>query len=487
MKKGFMMALAFIALTSAPALASVQNVKISGDIDSTWLVRDQFDLGIDDVSKSFYQNMLITQTRLRVDSDLTDKVSATVALINERVWGEDREDNESASATGGSNDVDLNLAYATMREMLYSPLTVVIGRQNFAFGNSLVIDSAGSNNTVSTGGIKGAAEDLSKRTALDAVRLTFDYNPLTIDVIAAKVDANVLAGGTQIHDDDVDLFGINTNYQLGDSMDSVVEGYFWAKIDQSVKTAAPGSKADTVYMPGIRASTNPIKGLNTQIELAAQSGSKQNPSGSATNDNVDRKAVAGQFITNYMLPFESTANLAPVVTGAYTYTSGDSGPTELGNRVGGDGRDTYTAWDPMFENQGGGTIYNTLFDLTNMHIVTARTQMKPLEDLTAILEWNAIIFDKQLNDIVQESVNPDEGVCSGSDCLTMRQPDGSTLNPRMTSNRKAGDEFGLRFIYDYTEDVKLGYRADWFIPGNAFESANDNVAFQSLLNANVIF
>ena len=32
------------------------------------------------------QNVFITQTRLRVDADLSDNVSTTVGLINERAW-----------------------------------------------------------------------------------------------------------------------------------------------------------------------------------------------------------------------------------------------------------------------------------------------------------------------------------------------------------------------------------------------------------------
>ncbi|MCK5213741.1 MAG: hypothetical protein KAR05_00120, partial [Candidatus Omnitrophica bacterium] len=232
-----------VAVMAMPAAASVQNIKVSGDIESTLLVRDQFDLGVDTSSTTrnvdqFYQNLMITQTRLRVDADLTDNVAATVGLINERAWD---------AETSATTDIDLNLAYVTLREMLYSPLTVTIGRQNFAYGNSFIIDSAGTNNTVSAGGLNGVAEDLTKRTALDAVRMVLDYNPLTIDVVAAKVDANTVLGAGHSHDDDVDLFGINANWNIGDELSTTVESYFWAKIDQSLKETGDGYKADTVY------------------------------------------------------------------------------------------------------------------------------------------------------------------------------------------------------------------------------------------------
>ncbi len=486
MRKILLLAVLSIALVAVPASASVQNIKISGDIDSTWLVRDQFDLGMNtnsnaEVNPSFYQNLLITQTRLRVDADLTDNVAATVALLNERTWGDEGQN-------ANENDLDLNLAFVTLREMLYSPLTVTIGRQNFAFGTSFVIDSAGTNNVITSGGLNGVAEDLSKRTALDAVRMTLDYDPLTLDLIAAKVDSNNNLG-TGFPDDDIDLFGINANYQLGDDMDTVVESYFWAKIDQSVKNT-PGDKSDTVYMPGLRTSTNPIKGLSVQAEVAAQFGNRTNTdSTEATIDNVSRRAVGAQVISSYMIPFDQTAQWSPVVSSAYTYVSGDSGPQERGKIAGRNAGEYFTGWDPMFENQGTGTIYNSLFDLTNSHIITLKVQAQPLEDVTASVEWNSIWLDKALNDTdTAQGGDVTEGRCQGTDCLTMRQPDGTTLNPFMTSNKKIGDELGLALTYDYTEDVQFGARMDWFVPGRAFDTAiNGEAATQFLVNGNVSF
>ena len=92
-----LLALAMVALIAVPASAAVQNVKVSGSIESTWLVRDQFTLGnpvfADDTDSNdnieFYQNLLITQAILRVDADLTDNVSAVIQLINEREWGDE--------------------------------------------------------------------------------------------------------------------------------------------------------------------------------------------------------------------------------------------------------------------------------------------------------------------------------------------------------------------------------------------------------------
>ena len=493
MKKVLMLAVLAVGFLAAPAFASVQNIKISGDVNSTWVSRDQFDLGAINnnsgslADRNYYQNFIATQSRLRADADLTDNVQATVSIINERAWGDDNTDTSTTGtqtdSIGGANDIDIYLAYVTLREMLYSPLTVIIGRQVFAYGNSFVINATGPNNATSSGGLDGVAEDLTERSAVDGVRMQFDYNPLTVDVVASKLSQGNL-GGKGAQDDDVDLFGTNANWQAGDAWNSVVEGYFWAKIDQSTKvTSAAGGrigsglKADTVYMPGVHVSTNPIKGLNLQGEVALQRGNKAATTSTLDGrDNIKREAMGAQAIANYMLPFESTAKWSPVFTGVYTFVSGDNDAGASGTPS---NDDRYTAWDPMLENQGGGTIYNTLFSLTNARIITGRAAIKPIEDVTTTLEWNGIWLDKELKD------GAFTGNCTS--CLTINQPDGSTQLVRTTTNTKLGNEFGAGVVYDYTEDVQFGAKYSVFLPGALFEEENNETASQYLVNANVKF
>jgi hypothetical protein len=456
--KKVILATVLAALVAMPAYASVQNVKVSGDIESTYVVRNQFDLGHQTATNQYRQNFLLTQTRLRVDADLTDNVQTTVGLLNERVWGEE----------DTNNGVDLNLAYVTLKEMLYSPLTVIIGRHNFAFGNSFIIDSTGTNNAVTNGGLNGAAEDLSKRTSMDSVHAILDYNPLTINIIGASVDQNNVLG-TGAKKDNINLYGTNAAYQLGDKWQTMVEGYFWAKLDESsLNAGGAGAKTDTVYLPGIHASTNPIKGLNLSAEVAMQRGTKYQGS----SNNVKREATAAQLIANYALPIAKIEKYSPMIMGAYTYVSGDKRTWEGGNTATSSDNETrYTAWDPMFENQAGGTIYNSIFNLSNAHIITAKASAKPIEDVTASVQLDNLWLDKEV----------EGGV------LPIVRPDGSTLNTTGTTNMFLGSELGLGLAYAYTDDVTLGAKLNWFTPGAAFSSDNQNVASQVLVNANVNF
>jgi len=481
MKKSIILAIVLaVALVAVPAFASVQNIKVSGSVDSTYLFRDNFDLGAN-VLGDEQQSLFITQTTLQVDADLTDQVSATVALINERVWESD------AGAT--NSDIDLNLAFVTLREMLYSPLTVVVGRQVFSYGNSLVVDATGTNNAApSDSGISGAAVDLTKQTALDAIRLIFDYNPLTLEILYSKVDSNtVLASATAGGDrDDIDLYGGNATYELGDDMNTQIEAYFFAKIDK-LGIGESDSKSDTVYVPGLRASADVLEGLNIQGELAWQRGNRVTTS--TVDDNEQREAMAAQFIGNYQVPDDVLPDVLegynPVLQYVYTYVSGDSNPNDRRESTMGKAN-VYTAWDPMYENQGGGTIYNTLFNLSNLHIHGVSLQANPMEDVTTKVSWTGLWLDKKLD--------------ANNGTLSLVQPDGSTAQTMQvnTGNDDVGYEIDWETTYDYTEDVQIGANFGWFVPGDLFRgdvvptgsntpNGNDKMASQVIIHGNVNF
>jgi len=146
---------AIMVVLATPAFAAIQNVKVSGDITTSYIDRSNFDLGLtegNDIVNHEYvggesesstwnpiglkkQGVFITQTRLRVDADLSDNVSTEVGLINERAWNAENGYGSSSinpSSTGNlatdalDTNVQLYLATLTLREFLYSPLTVEI-------------------------------------------------------------------------------------------------------------------------------------------------------------------------------------------------------------------------------------------------------------------------------------------------------------------------------------------------------------------------
>ena len=494
-----LLAVLMVVLIAMPAFASVQNVKVNGAIDNTWVVRDNFDLGLRDATPSpgagtqFYQNMLITQVMLGVSANLTDNVDAVIQILNEASW-------ESNSANAAS--LVVSQAYTKLGEFLYSPLTLYIGRQPLRYGNALIVGDPNTNNLATGTGIALIAADLSKQKAFDAVRAVLDYNPLTIDLVAAKISPSLLTGARSPNDD-INLFGVNANYKLGDSRNTEADVYFFSRIDNTFKTAATtatgGIDADTVYTPGVLIRTNPIKGLNVSGEVAWQFGNKANTAsaGAARGDNQKREAMAAQIITSYAVPFEKTKKWNPVVAGWGTYLSGDPNPTEATNHAClgcAHSREKWTGWDPLFEDQSGGTIYNTLFDYTDSLIAGGSLQVSPIEDVIAKLSLTGLWLSR---DLLSGTSGLAGGTPASGGTFIMRQPDGTAINPVATTNRYIGSEIDADLVYNYTEDVQFGLSYGVFIPGQLFDVSNTSTAggnfgnnqnaSQWLLNADVAF
>jgi hypothetical protein len=479
----FLLAMVMVVVSTVPSFAAVQNVKVSGNIDSSYVARHNFDLGFGLTGTDTYdQSFAMTQTLLQIDADLSDNVQTVVRLINERAWGQDT--GNSTGTPAGSDDIDINLAYVRMKELLYSPLTVEIGRMQLNYGNAFIIGANGANN-VGAGNIAGFAADLTKATALDAVKAIFDYKPLTIDIFAAKAASNTLTGSTGAFEDDINLYGVNANYQLGDDMNTVIEGYFFARINESTSSGLAGAPAasvdtDKLYVPGLRASTNPISGLNVQGEVAWQRGTKALSAGSALI-NADRNAFGAQAIVNYQVKQEDVEKYRPVVQGVYTFVSGDSNPLDTTGATTPGSQTEWTAWDPMFEDQAGGKIYNALFSLTNAHILELSAAVSPMEDVTAKLSWTGIHLDKSLDR--QTTLGPTVG--NGSRAVIIL-PDGTTApTSRITSNLDLGYEVDADLTYNYTEDVVFGVSLGVFNGGDAFEG--DTTAKQAIAHVGVNF
>jgi hypothetical protein len=485
---------ALMVVLASPAFAAIQNVKVSGDITTSWIYNSNLDLGTNNYNSGDpeyipagqkKQNVFLTQTRLRVDADLSDNVSTTVGLINERAWnGEGAVDGAGGnSPTGYDTNVQLYLASLTLREFLYSPLTLQIGRQVFNYGNGFIMGDGGPINSGS-GNLAGIYADLNERTAYDGVTATLDYKPLTISLIYFKngqTGASIQGLGHLQDGQSSDVYGWNANYQLSDPWSTVVEQYMFARVNGVGYDMATGissnNKGDTLFVPGLRASTNPIKGLNVQGELAWQLGNiSVGPSatGPAGFESEHRSAMAAQLLATYALPVMD--KYKPTVNASYTYVSGDKngGENYDGNRV--TSAKTYTAWDEFNTIQGAGTIYRAIFPMSNENIVSAGASVAPLEDVTAGVTWSGLW-----------AVDP----YNSQNSLALLQPDGtSVLAPPLAGPKNAywlGNETDLNLTYNYTEDVTFGVSVGWFVPGDVFASSNHETASQAIANVGVKF
>jgi len=476
---------AIVVLMASPAFAAIQNVKVSGDITTSWIDTSGMDLGsqssgVPNGEKK--QNVFLTQTRLRVDADLSGNVSTTVGLINERAWNAETCTSGGIPNSNCDTNVQLYLASLTLREFLYSPLTLQIGRQVFNYGNGFIMGDGGPINA-------GAAEinsvyaDLNERTAYDGVTATLDYKPLTISMIYFKngqtngsIEGLGHLNGTNSNGQSSDVYGYNANYQLSDPWSTVVEQYLFARVngdgyDGSI--GLPASKGDTLYVPGLRASTNPTKSLNLQGEIAGELGEIEvaGPTG-AQQEGESRRAMAAQVLATYSLPFMD--KYKPSVNASFTYVSGDKNAATDYNGSPVKSAKTYTAWDEFNTIQGAGTIYRAIFPMSDENIVSAGASIAPLEDVTAAVTWSGLWTPSRFDN----AQNP----------LTLLQPDGTTVTEQVNKNAYwLGNETDINLTYNYTEDVTFGLNVGWFVPGDVFTANNHDTAEQAIANVGVKF
>ena len=422
-----LLAVAMVALIAAPAFAAVQNVKVSGDITTTSILDKN--VTTSGVTADVKGNDILAQTELNVEADLTDNVSAKVGLINERLWGQ-------TTATASDATVNLETAYVTMKELLYSPLTVTVGRQPLQFGNQLII---GQNTTATNNktNLPGVYQTFSKLGNFDAIKAALNYDPVTVVAFASRISNNSTTIAPKGSNDNQNLYGINASAKLGDKMSTVVEGYLFAKMNDT--TISGTTKAADTYVPGLRVSTNPIEGLNIQLEGAYEAGH----TGTATD--FTRDAFAFQGMASYALP--GMKDLAPVVSAEYKLLSGKNAGTV----------NTGKSWDPMYENQDSGRLFDQAgIGDSDLQLVKLAAQVTPLKDLTTALSWYGVW-------------KAEKGVY--------------VANGTSNSSKYEGSEVDADITYAYTEDVKFGLSAGMFLTGKSISPVVGNKNAQQILTS----
>ncbi len=419
-----LLAVAFlVAGVACAAYAEVQNVKVSGDITVLGVARNHFDLtnGPAGDKNSVNESFIGTQTRVRIDADLTDNVMTTIRLINERAWT-----GESVQ----SSDIDLDLAFVTLKEFLYSPMSVTIGRQELKYGNQLIIGAA---NTYAAAVANNIPTDLGMRSAFDAIKVVLNYDPLVIDTFYAKIDEGQFSGLPPADEnDDTNLWGVNAAYSI--NKDTKVESYLFSR------TASSSDKTDKIYTLGAIVS-NKYKDITASIEGAFQFGYNN-----ASATQTRRRAYAFQAMADVSLPFEKTKKYAPMVGIGWTYLSGDKDSND--NKL--------KSWNSMYYNQALNNITYAIFPFTNLSVLNVKASVKPMEDITLMAKYGAY-YQAQ------------KGATSATS--NKRDAQGNTYSTSLNADEKfVGNALDLTAVYDYTEDVQIGVTAGMFAPGKAVNS-----------------
>jgi len=435
------LALAFVVGIAFSAYAEVQNVKVSGDLLMRAVSRNDFTLLKD---YKYKVGGLMSTLRVRIDADLTDNVSTTVRLLNERSWGSDFSSTDLseeggngrliAKIFGAGPGIDVDLAYVTLKEFLYSPLTLTVGRQELRFGNGLIIGDVDSNILAINPGVPF---DLSARKAFDAMRATLSYDPLVIDLIYAKVSEHDLwwAPRKGSEKNDTDLYGVNIASDLKDlGITGKGELYYFGRINKYPVYNDDTGKKDTCNTIGMLVSAKIKDNLTGSLEYAYQFGKAI-----SEDESYNRSAFALQAILGYNFQ----TNYAPNLSLGYTYLSGDKDTSDNKCRL----------WDPMFEDQTPNNIVNAIFPNTGVQAFNIMGSLKPKEDLTLAANFGYYLLAQKIEGDFIPSVYGDFGIDS--------------------SHTAMGTALDLTATYDYTEDVQLGLTFGMFSPGKALKDSNN--------------
>ncbi|MBU1127643.1 MAG: alginate export family protein [Candidatus Omnitrophica bacterium] len=471
-----LLVLALVFAVSAFAYAETQSVKVSGDIRMDAFARGNFDLDSNEAEpqtgevSNQWATYLMSTAEVQIDADLTDNVAGCVRLVNQRVWGDDNYTNYANAngelmrknvnqvantfTVGTGNDqsfqVNVDLAYIELKEFLYSPLTLKIGRQDLWFGKGFIVGA----NLQSTNGSIYAQEYTAIRS-FDAIRATLDYDPWTIDAVYAKISENA-----RLADDDVDLMGVNVGY-LFDSMNGEMEGYYWWKQSRN-PGATQGTSLDSmngklrndVHTIGIRGSFDPIEDWTIAAEGAYQMGKYLNPVlGAPQQVNRDRSAWAVDAMLECRY-FQENFAWRPLLNAEFIWYSGQTDALDANATTAG----KYKGWDSMFRGK---------FD-------------------TKIREYQNIFYNTAVNSTAGDtnefqllgsiSVEPTDSLtCSAQYAyFWLQRPTTQTATATTSRGKQVGGELDLIASWDYTEDVQFGILAAWFFPGNAYDSTTIN-------------
>jgi hypothetical protein len=406
--------------------AAVNSVKVSGDISSTAVSRD-FSMGVADNTDT--EDFILSQTRFKIEAQLTEGVTGVIRALNERVWG--AEDNGNNANSGGEDSsFNIDLSYVQIEEFLSPENTLIVGRQNLRYGNGLIIGDPDTNQQAIANADAATFGDLSLRKSFDAFRMIMDYSPYTIDLVYAKVeeDATNVEG-------DVTVYGVNANYAWNNNKGSS-DAYFFVS-DNRRGDVAQHDDGNT-YVVGMLNRMMPNDNLSLSLETAYQFGDS---AGGANDDSLSAWAL--QFISNYRFLDEKNSQLGL----AYTYLSGDT--TANGG----------SAWDPMFEDQTSSEIINILFTNSNNHLLTISGSMMPRKDITVGASFTKAMLAEQLEDL--------------STFTVARGPAAGNSYAVDSGETDLGHEVNVYAKYDYTEDVQFKVTGAMMEPGNWFTDENN--------------
>jgi hypothetical protein len=472
----FALALAF----SGIAIAETQTVKVSGSVDAKWIYKENFDLRDnndtsvvpltgtipgqgggaagapnDETVSNDGADWFMSTVQVEIAADLTDNVSTVINLFNQRDWNANTYD-AGVGATASSNvanefDLGVDLAYVTLKEAFYAPLTLTLGRQDIEFGRGLIFGNWQIQDPQST----IIADEFSAVTSFDAARATLDFEPWTIDFVWA----NIAGGQGDANDeDDRNFWFTNVNYKFSE-YNAVWEAYLGVDADNATAdntvpaSATVTARSNETYVIGTRAQFDPVSNMTLGAEGAYQWG--KSATTVVATESVDREAWMFNVFGEYRWADHA---YKPYVGLEYFFSSGDE-RTSTGAATG-----SNEGWNGLFRSPTYGVIHDYLETYYQTALVSGTTAAGDSSSATNLQTFFISGGFAPMEDLKIDGKYywffTDEDVFSG------------TGGANQNVGTDLGTELDVNVTYDYTEDVTFTLGLAWFFPGDVYEGAN---------------
>jgi len=511
--------LALALCVTASVYAETQSVKVSGDLTVRSIYRDMYDLESTPVENqtaagvltgfdSSRQSWIMSVAAIQVDADLTDNVQTVIRILNQRDWDVYGRDNGGTGVLNGATglypngrghyyanadefSVMLDLAYVTLKNFVYSPLTVTIGRQDLWFGKGFIVGANQQNpgQTVLNAAAAGtpaiisnnpplmvpgnlSAPEYTMMNSFDSVKAVLDYDPWTITGIYSKIYEDSVSAR-----DDVNLWGVNVGYKFN-NYKAESEAYWFWKQDRSIPVFGqdPKNTSNDVHTIGLRGSLDPIDVVTLAAEGAYQAGTYI---GTQLQMAARGRSAWALDVSGELRYFTDKWSWKPKLGVEYVlYSGADPVDSTINTSYVQDDK-TYTGWDPMYRGKYDsairefvGKFYQTRRYMasiigapgsvpscpddsrTNESQLIFSGSVQPIESLTLKANYNLFWnLRPYLGDISTHDENKSQGF--------------------------VGQEIDLQANWDYTEDVSFGILAGWFVPGEVYDYRDNKAAVAS--------
>jgi len=438
--KKILLAVLVMVYGAIPLFAAVENIKVSGDVTAYGVVRSDFTLGSNQPAALLGKtdvadddtSVIATVSNLRFEADLTENISTTITLTDERVWGL------------AADDIYASEAYVTIKDFLNSPLTIKLGKQPVHLHEDAILgDFDGPTNFLASTGTafdKGMIYDLSPRKNPEGIVAVYDFSsvaPLRLTGGYLKISEGGTTWINATKNNDTNVYFADLSYIYENI--PVASIFYAGKDTQDYKVAV----SDNVHNVGARFLLSPVKDLVFLVGGVYQFQKQDNLDYLLGTGNGDIDETAWGLLTAVQYTFSKLA-WTPVLSFDFSIAS--------------------DKWDIMYENNSYASIMNAIVADTDGMVAGATLSMRPREDLGLKIRYiNARLY--KANTMVYSNY----------------------ANYAVTSNREIGNEVDVSATYDYTEDVQLGLEGGVFVPGKAFDKSNRQTAKQAIGSMKVTF